>query len=420
MIIAILLFVALALSENLPQNSQRSSNDPCTFDVGKNQTYETIVAALAVTCNDGYIITLVDETYPYTQNLGSTSTKLIQGRNAQKTKWELTSSSDGILSQQRAVVTLKYLIFSFVNPSGTNYYPRQYLIQVGNQTAPNPSLSIQYCDFKSVARGVIMNTIFMIHINNADTISLDHCNFYGANSTGSNDPKMFGCERFSRLTLKYCTFQNGNFSNVYPAVHIDTSVINAITLIQFCKFLDSKIASDSQYGVFYMVCNNDHQTTIAQNNFINCQITGSSGDIFKIFDNRTSGQNRFIISGNTFDSNKGKQSGGIILDSRNPQSKFDFTYNEFISNNKTDTVNTEGRNAFLQWQSVPTNWNVSNIETKITQLFQCSETNADSPSVYYIVKNDSNTIKSGSVSIPFWLDTQPECDEDCGNIVSNT
>ncbi|KAA6396976.1 MAG: hypothetical protein EZS28_007500 [Streblomastix strix] len=421
MIIAVLLVVTFVVCKNLtPQNSQSISNAPCTFNVGKNQTYETIGAALAVTCNDGYIITLVDEKYTSPLNLVSASTKLFQGRNDQKTKWELTSSNLGILLQQRAVVTLINLIFCF-NSSGSNYYPTQYLIQVGDQTTPYPSLTVDYCDFKSVARSAtIQNNIFIIHINNANTISLDHCNFYGANSTGSNDPKMFGCERFSRLTLKYCTFQNGNFTYTYPAIFINSSIYNAVIQIKSCQFLESFIGADSQFGIFYLVCNNRTTTTLVGNTFLNSISFGNKGDILTIVDNTTSGENKFIISSNIFQYNQGKQSGGIIIDSRNPESIFDFTYNIFYSNTKTDTAYPAARNAFLQWQSIPTDWNVSNIETKITQLFQCSETNADSPSVYYIVKNDSNTIKSGSIRIPFWLDTQSGCNEDCGNIVSNT
>ncbi|KAA6398039.1 MAG: hypothetical protein EZS28_006436 [Streblomastix strix] len=335
-------------------SAYKVSNVPCIWNVSQKysnlnataKTARNLTLVLERACSDGYDITLDDSNhYEYiTINKAQPVTikgSVYQTENQMRTIWRVNTSSTNTITLKQGILTLQNIQFEYYKESNSIIYPTGNLLEA-NYFTHNEQLIITQCIFKGQHNISIREIIIASGLN---TMNIIDCYFQDIQIENDFDctVKFFSFNTGSEVLFENSHFENINQSGSYSMGIIDTTAYtdNQKVTINRCTFERCSLSQDQKQGLRGLV----------------------TGCIYGTF--------------------------GCCL-------KLNFSGNQFLGNNK---IRSQGGNdAYLVWYGYPSGWTNTNIQSKITQLFEGSTTTLGN-SVYFAMNIDYIEIQSGYANI---------------------
>ncbi|KAA6387226.1 MAG: hypothetical protein EZS28_017245, partial [Streblomastix strix] len=418
--IFVLLNIAISVfGENLLQLNKNSTVAACESNVSQNSTgaFLTVAEALAIPCTEegGYEIKLLDLEHIEQLEINQSSLIHIKGTNKNPVIWYSIVDGGGTVSLLHGNLTLENIEFRYQLHNDSEYAisPAFCLIGVaGYIQDPGinytyPSLTVRNCIFQSVSyvTGDYHESMYDIIIQYASKLDIDKCTFKGVGMAEMSSISFLSVGWTDEVVLSNSIFSDILITGERTAVMFTGDGEYKSIIINKCEFINMNY---SDVGVCSAVSiqsyDNSVKAYVTDNKFINCNNLKPQTGALLIVDpsNDDHKPNEFVVEGNTFTNNAGNQSGAIYLSSGNILSNFSFKNNKFSKNMNNQTSGI-GKDAFIDFSEIPADWTKDNIGSKISEIFEGSQTDAGKDSIYYMafsMHSEEEPEISGDISLP--------------------
>ncbi|KAA6374230.1 MAG: hypothetical protein EZS28_030244, partial [Streblomastix strix] len=388
-------------------------------NVSQNSTgaFLTVAEALAIPCTEegGYEIKLLDLEHIEQLEITQSSLIHIKGTNKNPVIWYSIANSKNTIGLIQGNLTLENIEFRYqllkdpkvtISPAfcligvyGYNYPPDQIFIYT--------SLTARNCIFQSVSyvTDEFNEYLYDISVGNINQLDIDKCSFKGVGMAELSNILFLEVVHIDEVVLSNSTFSDILIFKEGTAVMFTGNGEFKSIIINKCEFINMNY---SDVGLCSAVSiqsyDNSVKAYVTDNKFINCNnLNPYTGAIFIVNPSSYPKKpNEFVVEGNTFTNNAGNYSGAIFLDSFNTLSSFSFKNNKFSKNLNNQTSGI-GKDVFIHFSEIPDGWTKDNIGSKISEIFEGSQTDAGKDSIYYLVGDlDREEVPEihGDISLP--------------------
>ncbi|KAA6395897.1 MAG: hypothetical protein EZS28_008576 [Streblomastix strix] len=357
-----------------------NADDNCTWQIsssytGTNRnagTARNITAALGYACSY-YFFQLLDAEHNEFLFLSNFSTILIKGRNTSegqlaRTVWRIKVWEGALIFYSQGDMTIANISFQYniINHEGTpTVVPWGFMISLTGSTTYRRSLTLQYCEI----HGQALNSEqiqFAINTNKPEKVNIISCAFYKLNVKQQD-------RGISFVNCPLLVIKDSNFTDLLGQEYsggidiIDNGISLTINIeISGCTFQRCFTSSIDAGAIYINISQSTVEASIAINN---C----------------------------TFNSNKGGNSGAILLIFNSINSLQ--IYNNIFLNNEITEVNG-AQDVFILKTTNDLGWSASQAQNFFKVALEGSMSTENKSVKYQVFGYDANTITLNQFIIP--------------------